>query len=141
MGAEPWDYFVPYEVDVQAALEKLRQREFQAGHYRNYSRVKPATISAAVENADASGTASILDMERIGDKPAYSTIVPLSDAELVRCFGTTKPTREMIEDNMAEAADEENDLYENIGRGHGIYVIAYKDDKPSEIFFGGYSFD
>ena len=28
MGAEPWEYFVPYEPDIQAALHKLRQREF-----------------------------------------------------------------------------------------------------------------
>ena len=34
MGAEPWDYFVPYENDIQAALDKLRQREFRAGRYR-----------------------------------------------------------------------------------------------------------
>ncbi len=34
MGAEAWDYFVPYEANIQAALEKLRQREFRAGRYR-----------------------------------------------------------------------------------------------------------
>ncbi len=141
MGAEPWDYFVPYEEDVQAALEKLRQREFQAGRYRNYSETKPATISEAVENADASGMASILDMERVAQEAGYSTIVPLSDAELIRCFGTTEPTRQMIEDNLADAADEDDDLYENVGRGQGIYVISYKNNQPSEIFFGGYSYD
>ena len=39
----------------------------------------------------------------------------------------------MIEKNSA--------FYENIERGQGIYIIAYQDGKPSEIFFGGYSFD
>lgn len=102
MGAEPWDYFVPYETDVQAAIRRLRPREFQ------------------------------------GD---YSDIAPLSDAELVRCFGTTEPTREMIEDNLADAAEEPNDLYQNISRGQGFYVVAYKSGKPSEIFLGGYTYD
>ena len=26
-------------------------------------------------------------------------------------------------------------------RGQGVYIVAYRDDKPSEIFFAGYSFD
>lgn len=140
MGATPWDYFVPYEEDVNAVLEKLRQREFQAGRYQNYSGAKPKTISEALENAAESGTASILDMERIAQEADYSAVAPLSDAELIRCFGTTKPTRQMIEDNIAEAY-EDNDLYENISRGQGIYVIAYQNNQPSEIFFGGYSYD
>ena len=28
MGAEPYDYFVPYETDAQSALAKLRQQVF-----------------------------------------------------------------------------------------------------------------
>ena len=96
MGAEPWDYFVPYEEDVQAVLDKLRQCEFQAGRYRNYSGTKPATIREAVENADASGTASILDMKRVSQQTDHSAVTPLSNAELLRCFGTIKPTRQMI---------------------------------------------
>ena len=39
----------------------------------------------------------------------------------------------MIEQHM--------DFYEDIERGQGVYIIAYKDGKPSELFFGGYSFD
>jgi hypothetical protein len=30
MGAEPYYYFVPYQPDVAAALQALRQREFDA---------------------------------------------------------------------------------------------------------------
>ena len=33
MGANPYWYFVPYEADFGAALQKLRAREFQAGRY------------------------------------------------------------------------------------------------------------
>jgi hypothetical protein len=61
MGAESWDYFVPYEEDIQAALEKLRQREFLAGHYRG-SDANPATLEEVFENMGAGGTASILDV-------------------------------------------------------------------------------
>ena len=82
---------------------------------------------------DADGTGSILDMMQVADEPDFFTVAPLPREEQVRLFGTDKPTRQMIERNT--------DLYEEIQRGQGVYIVAYKDDKPSEIFFGGYSFD
>jgi hypothetical protein len=33
------------------------------------------------------------------------------------------------------------DFFEEIERGHGIYIIVYKDMGPDEIFFAGYSYD
>jgi hypothetical protein len=132
MGAEPWDYFVPYEENIQEALEKLRQREFRAGRYRG-AEDHPASIEEAFENMDEDGTASILDITHVAEEPGFFAVVPLPRVDLVRLFGTDKPTREMIERNM--------DLYEDIERGQGVYIVAHKDGKPSEIFFGGYSFD
>ncbi|MDX6693526.1 MAG: hypothetical protein QOF02_1129 [Blastocatellia bacterium] len=37
--------------------------------------------------------------------------------------------------------EESDELYEKLERGQGVYIIAYKDGQPSEIFFAGYSFD
>ena len=71
MGGEPWDYFVPYEENIQAALEKLRQREFRAGRYRG-SEDTPATMEEAFENMGASGTASILDIMFVDEEPNFS---------------------------------------------------------------------
>jgi hypothetical protein len=132
MGAEAWDYFVPYEADVQAAMEKLRDREFRAGRF-NGAEENPATIDEAREVADADGTRSILDIDRVGDEPDYGVVVPLASEQLVEYYGTDRPTREMIEEN--------NEFFEEIERGQGVYIIVYRDDKPSEIFFGGYSYD
>ena len=132
MGAEPWQYFVTYQPNLQGALENLRQQEFRAGRFRG-SELKPATIQEAFENMDADGTASILDIERVADEPDYCAVAPLPKNTLVRLFGTDQPTRAMIEQNM--------DFYEDIERGQGVYIILYKDGHPSEIFFGGYSFD
>jgi hypothetical protein len=132
MGAEPWDYFVPFEEDIQSALENLRQREFRAGRYR-WSELQPATIAEAVDNADADGTGSILDIEHIGDEPDFGVVAPLPPEVLIELFGTEQPTRQMIESRM--------DFYEDIERGQGVYIVAYKDGQPSEIFFGGYSYD
>ena len=132
MGAEPWQYFVPYEQDTQAALEKLKEREFRAGRFR-YSEEHPTTIEEAREIADADGTGSILDIDGVGDEPDFGVVVPLSAENLVELYGTAQPTHEMIEANL--------DFYEDIERGQGIYIVVYKGGKPAEIFFAGYSYD
>jgi hypothetical protein len=147
MGAEPWFYFVPYQSDINRALQDLRRREFEAGRYNPVIWMPPfpvdsnspapgarhASIEEAMEAADADGTRSILDMERISETPDDGAVVALPNEELIALFGTDKPTREMIEDN--------DDLFEILERGQGVYVIAYQDDEPSQIYFAGYSFD
>jgi hypothetical protein len=147
MGGHPYWYVVPYQSNLQAALDDLRQREFKAGRYNPVTPfpdfpVEPdspapgaghRTIDDALEDSDADGTRSILDIMRIGDSPDYSTASPIDDESLEEFFGTTRPTREMVEDNM--------DFLDDIERGQAAYVILYANDKPSEILFAGYSFD
>lgn len=132
MGAEPWDYWVPYQQSIQQALDDLREQVFRSGGYRG-SNLKPATPEEAVENMEADGTASILDITSVSDEPEFCAVCPLSEEQLRDFFDTTQPTREQIEHNL--------EFFENIERGHGVYIIAFQDGKPSEIFFGGYSFD
>jgi len=132
MGAELWDYFVPYEDDVQAVLEKLKEREFRAGRF-NGKKFRPTSIAEARKVASADGTRSILDIDRIGDEPDYGVVVPLSRGQLVELFGTDRPTRAMVEQNR--------DWYEDIERGQGVYIIVHENGNPSEIFFAGYSYD
>jgi hypothetical protein len=147
MGGEPWFYFVEYQADINSALQALRQREFRACRYNPVMPMpefpveagaagpgaRHGSIEEAMEAADADGTRSILDMERVSDDPDYGAVTPVSEEDLVDLFGTSKPTREMIESN--------EDLFEALERGQGVYIVAYRDDKPSEIFFAGYSFD
>jgi hypothetical protein len=147
MGGHPWFYFVDYDVDVNSALQRLREREFQAGRYNpaiNFpdfpvTADSPApgaghdSIEEAFEEADADGTRSILDMMTVSDTPDYCAVAPLSQEDLLGLFGTERPTREMIE--------ESEELYDKLERGQGVYIIVYKGDQPSEIFFAGYSFD
>ena len=147
MGGHPWFYFVGYEPDINAALQKLREREFQAGRYNPVidfpefpiTSQSPApgrehdSIEEAFEDADADGTRSILDMMQVSATPDYCAVAPLPEEDLLNLFGADKPTHEMIE--------ESDELYDALERGQGVYVIVYKDDQPSEIFFAGYSFD
>ena len=147
MGGHPWFYFVEYEPDVDAALQKLRRREFEAGRYNPavwfpdfpVTPESPApgaqhgSIEEAQEEADADGTRSILDMERVGDEADFGVVAPLARETLLELFGTEQPTREMV-----EGSDE---LYEVLERGQGVYVIVHEGGRPSEIFFAGYSYD
>jgi hypothetical protein len=147
MGAVPYFYFVKYQEDVQAALDALRQREFEAGRYNpvlpfpafssNPNEAPPgaqhASIEEAMEDADADGTRSILDLDHISDEPDFCAACRLPDAVLEDLYGTAQPTRQMIEQNMG--------FLEDIERGQGVYIVVYRDGKPHELFFAGYSFD
>ena len=132
MGAEPWSSFAKYDSDFQRALDAHRRDVFAAGQFR-YSEEGPSSIEEALEIADADGTASILDIERIADEPDFCCAAPLSAEELKRFFGSDRPTRDDI-----EASDE---LWEDLERGQARFAVVYDDGKPSEIYFAGYSFD
>jgi hypothetical protein len=147
MGGQPWFYFVEYQSDVGSALHQLQKREFEAGRYNPVVMfpefpVTPASpspgakhrsIAEALEASDADGTRSVLDMESVGNEMGAGVMVALPAAQLLELFGTDRPSRAMIEGNM--------DFFNELERGHGIYIIAYGNDKPSEIFFAGYSYD
>jgi hypothetical protein len=147
MGAHPYYYFVEYQSDADAALQELRQREFEAGRYNPVQPFpdfpigpdSPApgaqheSIEEAMEDSDADGTRSILDIESISDERNFSVAAPLSDDELEKYFGTLQPTHDMVVNNM--------EFLEGIDRGNCIFITVFKDGEPSELFFAGYSFD
>jgi hypothetical protein len=166
MGASGWQYFMPYQSDIQKALEELRAQVFQSGKYyigepvwqnideseydeypeedmreelkewlrRMKSLKEPATIDDLLEWNGEEGTHSILDIKSISVEPDFGTISPLLLDELMSLFGTDKPTKDMVE----QKADHIMDLRE---RWQGTYIIIYKAEQPSEIFFTGFSGD
>jgi hypothetical protein len=153
VGAHPYWYVVPYETNVEQALQKLRQREFQAGRYNPVTpfpefpiRLDSATpgpqhnsIEDVLENLNEDGTRSILDIAQAARSPIdddqmpFCTAFPLVDSDLVELFGTPRPTRQVVEANRS--------TWDHIARGSAIYVTLYDNDEPSEILFAGYSFD
>ena len=114
--------------------DDLREQEFEAGRYDQGGREEePETPEEALEWAGADGTRSILDMFSVTEEPDFFAVAPLPREELIRLYGMERPTHEMIGAN--------HEFYEDMERGHGIYIIVYQGDDPSEIFFAGYSFD
>ncbi len=146
MGAHAYYYFVPYDADLNGALMRLRQREFEAGRYNPAMPLltfpieegSPApgqqhdTIKEALKDAREDGTRSILDIVLVDTRPDFGVAAPLPPPRLEQLFGTTQPTRAMIEANHA--------FFDDIVRGHCIYIIAYEGGQPHELFFAGLSF-
>lgn len=147
MGAHPYWYAVKYRPEVDAALNDLREREFQAGRYNPVmpfidfpiTPASPApgprhrTIDEAIDASDASGTRSILDIAGIADEPDFGVACPLPAEVLVSLYGTDQPTLDAVEGNM--------DFLDDVERGHAVYVVCYTNGTPSDLLFAGYSFD
>ena len=147
MGAHPYWYFVPYQKDVNKALQELRDREFQAGRYNPVMRfpefpvdlrfpslgAQHNSIDDARSAAAEDGTRSILDVESVDDEPDLGVAGPIDQETLESFFETIHPTHEAIEENL--------DFLGDIERGHCVYIVVYKENQPDEIFFAGYSFD
>jgi hypothetical protein len=132
MGAEPYQYFVPYQTNVQSALDQLRAEVFASGDF-NGAELGPATPEEALEMTDADGTASILDILRVADEPDFFCAAPFSPEELRQYFGTDKPTRSDVQRS--------DDYWEELNRGQARYVVLYENKQPAELYFAGYSFD
>jgi hypothetical protein len=132
MGGWPYQYVVPFQDDVQAALDMLRFEVFARGDYYG-SEAHPPSITAAVARSGESGTRSILDIERVSTIPALRRAAPLTRVEAERYFGGAQPTVRMVE--------ECDDLWRPLERGQARYVVAYEGGAPTNLVFFGYSFD
>ena len=147
MGGSPYFYFVPYEKDYNTALQKLREREFNAGRY--YPAVmmpefpitentrspgaQHGSIEEAIEAGAEEGTASILDLHSVSESSGFCVARILDTDELEFFFDTDKPARE-----QAMSCDE---LFEDVERGTGVVFPVYENGQPVELFFMGYSID
>jgi hypothetical protein len=166
MGAHLYCYFTPWNADIGAALQALREAEFKAGRYEAAMQAanppkymfelsfppdggSPApgpvhpSIEAVMEDVEEDGTGSILDIMWVADEPNLCTAVAVTDEDLSAMFGTTRPSRAHVEAVFVRpgAWDKSGDILERIGRGEARYFAVYDGERPSEIFFLGYSFD
>lgn len=150
MGASGWEYVVPYQREMAAALADLRRRVFADGSYVSPAELGlpvPATLDELVsephwEFMGTCGTHSIIDV--LSAAPAddeaqeYATIKALTDREYLELWGSPQPTR----DDFARVSySEQLDEYVNGGRNTGRAAVLWADGSPSEIAFWGYSGD
>jgi len=147
MGIHTWVYTVPYE-NIYDALDRLAEREFQAGRYNPAEPWLPtfitadtpgpgaqhATIEEARVAADMDGTRSILDVDYVSyDGTDIFMMTPVEDDVLIKLYGTTRPTREAVLKDMR--------FLNGVGRGESVFVVLYADAQPAEYLFAGNSLD
>ena len=147
MGAYAYWYLIPYEENLNDALDKLRMREFKAGRYNPVIPFPkfPITeesespgplhtdINQPLNETEYDGTRSILDLITVSEEDDFCTARIPSKKELIKYFGTDKPDIQAIESNP--------NFFEIIERGKGLCIVVYENETPKDIFFAGYSFD
>ena len=163
MGASGWEYFVPYQPNIDQALQELREQVFRSGDYhlrpqmhidpddfagmpedvreqlplwieRENSFVQPTTIDALLEWNGEDGTHSILDIQRVSLSPEFGAAAPLSADELTRLFGGGQPDRSMVENKR-------DDIQLLRARWEATYLVVYSNGIADEIYFTGFSGD
>ena len=146
-GRPSYWYTVKYRPDINEALQEPKERESRAGRYNPVipfpdfpigphspsPGARHATMAEALEDAEADGTRSIIDLDRVADEPDFGAVTALGDAVRRALFGTTRPTREMLESN--------EDPLGNPAAAERISIVLYRDERPDEISFAGYSCD
>ncbi|WP_239516081.1 MULTISPECIES: hypothetical protein [unclassified Streptomyces] len=146
VGASGWEYYVPYQEDLGAALDALRRRVFETGDYYwdpdaeddgGKPRGRPSTLAELWEDerVQEEGTHSILDMHRMlrpGEEPDYCTVQPVQPLEARRLARTDRPTRAHI--NALEPLAARSWF----GR---CAVLHDAGGRPEEIYFWGFSGD
>ncbi len=148
MGASAWDYYVPYQPDINAALLELQTKVLADGAYywagggaafgqaaQHENRPTSMDDLWADETVQSEGTHSILDMERVispDERPDFGSVEPVTPDEARRCAGTEILTREHV--------PLINDLANQ--RWYGRCAVLHDPDgHPTEIYFFGYSGD
>lgn len=149
MGASWWEYFVPHQEDLGAALDALRQSVFASQDYHwepweddegdepDGARSRPSTLELLLEDEQVQeeGTHSILDVYRVlrpGEEPEYCTVQPVGPDEARRVTGTDRLTREHV------PAIEPLATRRWFGRCAVLHDAA---GNPEEIYFWGFSGD
>lgn len=107
------------------------KKEIKEGLQERRSK-KPSSIDELVERAGESGTHSILDIQRVEPRPARGAAAPLTQKQLRKLFGTTKPTREQLVARLY-------DLMNLRSPWRACYVVVYRGSRPREICFAGSS--
>jgi hypothetical protein len=148
-----WSYWVDYDPDISAALQRLREDVFARGDYATEdSRIavgsrliipniqpkpKPTTIAELLEQEGERGTYSILDITCISPKPKRRAISPFPESLLVEFFGSQRPSPSEVQE-VYEFGSLEKFVNK---RWQGIYIVCHFKGKPSDIFFAGGSGD
>jgi polyhydroxyalkanoate synthesis regulator phasin len=171
VGASCWTYFVPYQSNIEQALQELRQSVFEAGDYYQPSKFQERVARELFAAGQLTQEQLELQLEQIAARarPEPKTL----DELIEQRFEEMTATHSIIDiEHVSDEADdfhtvsllsaeqhedvlgtvrptrallEEDEmqlaLFELIDRGCAYYLIVYADDQPHELFFVGVTGD
>jgi len=142
-GASEWRNLAPYSDDVAKVMEQLKWEVLRSGdYYKRNPKRKPKSPEQALQMSGEDGTHSIMDMLKVSlveagrFKCEVATICPLPKADLVKLFGTERPTRAMV-----DAYDKRLALSTFQPRGSAVWIKVYEGATPKWLYFAGVSGD
>jgi hypothetical protein len=121
----------------RAAVRRTREFQEMVGAFGAPARapdLPPRTIEDLLELAAESGTHTVLDIPRTAARRGNGAAAPLPGRELRRIFGTERPTREQVEERVA-------DVWERLPAWQAYYFVTYRDGRPEGYAFVGCSGD
>lgn len=125
----------PFRPLYLQGAEKIRGQILGDAPVPQKPKRKPKTIEQLLELQAESGTHSILDIASISPEPQNGAISPFPRSRLIEFFCSETPSHADIEE-----AHDSGSLEAFVSeRWQGIYVIAYRDASPAEMFFAGCS--
>ena len=138
MTATAWRYYVPYQPDIQKALDELRAAAFARGAYLQPWTDRavqppvgpPADIDEAVGRCGEQGTHSILDIAAFSLVPGPGLACLVGRPQLQALFGTVQPSREDVDDRRFA-------LVHTLEEGEARVMVVYEQGEPSRLYFEG----
>jgi hypothetical protein len=167
MGATGWNYFTPYQADIETALQKLRAEVFERGEYGQAGGMSPeALASLPPEVRKAFENLRELEAKRLGEPSEYGSIDELLEAAAEDGthsildiqstgsdpdFGVARPAPSDVvrqlygsehpsRAQIEARAGEISEVLE-LERWQAVYVLVYDKGSPAEIYFEGVSGD
>ena len=142
-GGSEWRNLAPYSDDVAKVMEQLKWEVLRSGdYYKRNPKRKPKSPQQALQMSGEEGTHSIMDMAKVSRVEAgrfkceVATVCPLPKADLVKLFGSDRPTRAMV-----EAYDKRLALSTFQLGGSGVWIKVYEGATPKWLYFAGVSGD
>ncbi len=89
-----------------------------------------------LEQRAEAGPHLMLDIDCVSPAPQPGAATPLSEIQLQTLFGTTQPTKAMI-----QSAEQDGRLNDLCKRWQAVYLTVYEEGQPVEYVFIGVSGD
>jgi hypothetical protein len=169
MGASGWVYFVPYQPDINKALQELREAVFKSGAYytqaafvasidedeiakhipSEYAELFKATLQKLRSEPQPPKPNSIAELLEMNGESGTHSIIDINGISSTPDFGMAAPLSQQqlrkffgTEKPTRSIVEQHADEIQSLRRRwEATYIIIYRDGSPGEIFFTGFSGD